>query len=135
MTRRPRAATAGTVLWLSVAALTAGVAVPRALAHAVLTRSTPPSRATLSAPPERVQLWFNERLEPAYSSASVWSAAGAQVDRGDARVSPEDPKSLFVSLPPVGPGVYTVQYRVLSVDGHVVEARFSFTVRARDTGR
>jgi methionine-rich copper-binding protein CopC len=32
-------------------------------------------------------------------------------------------------LPPISPGTYTVRYRVLSVDGHVVEAAFSFTVK------
>ena len=78
-------------------------------------------------------LWFNERLEPAYSSASVWSAAGTQVDRKDARVEADDPKRLSVTLAPLSPGAYTVRYRVLSVDGHIVEASFAFTVRPRAT--
>ena len=57
-------------------------------AHAVLVRSTPPGRATLAEKPDRVQLWFNERLEPAFSSVSMWSSTGTQVDAGDARVGP-----------------------------------------------
>ena len=98
-------------------------------AHAVLVRSTPPGRATLAEKPDRVQLWFNERLEPAFSSVSVWSSAGTQVDAGDARVGPDDAKRLSVTLPPLPPGAYSVRYRVLSVDGHVIDSSFSFTIR------
>ena len=98
-------------------------------AHAVLVRSTPPGRATLAEKPDRVQLWFNERLEPAFSSVSVWSSAGTQVDAGDARVDPDDARRLSVTLPPLPPGAYSVRYRVLSVDGHVVDSSFSFTIR------
>jgi methionine-rich copper-binding protein CopC len=97
--------------------------------HAVLVRSLPAARTVLGRPPERVQLWFSERIEPAFSSATVWSASGAQVDRRDARVDPDDPKQLSVTLSAIEPGLYTVRCRVLSVDGHVVEASFSFTVR------
>ena len=83
----------------------------------------------LSRPPERAQLWFSERLEPAFSRVAVWSASGAQVDRGDTRVDTDDPKQLSVTLRALEPGTYTVRYRVLSVDGHVVEAAFSFTIK------
>jgi methionine-rich copper-binding protein CopC len=98
-------------------------------AHAVLVRSSPGSRAALHQPPDRVSLWFNERLEPAYSAVSVWDARETQVDLRDVRVAPEDPRRLIVSLPALKPGAYSVRYRVLSVDGHVVEGRFAFTVR------
>ena len=104
-------------------------------AHAVLVRSTPPGRATLAEKPDRVQLWFNERLEPAFSSVSVWSSAGTQVDAGDARVSPDDARRLSVTLPPLPPGTYSVRYRVLSVDGHVVDSSFSFTLRDKPLER
>ena len=98
-------------------------------AHAVLVRSAPAARATLSRPPERVQLWFNERLEPAYSRATVWDASGTQVDASDGVVDPAEPTRLTVSLPALVPGTYTVKFRVLSVDGHLVESQFPFTVR------
>lgn len=84
----------------------------------------------MSQPPSRVALWFNERLEPSFSSVSVWSASSVQVDRRDPAVSAEDPKRLTVTLGPLPPGSYTVRFRVLSVDGHVVESSFPFTVRS-----
>lgn len=119
--------------WLALGAMLA--AATPAAAHAVLVRSTPPARATLAEPPERVQLWFNERLEPAYSSLSVWNAAGAQVDARDAAVGADDPKRLGATLPPIPAGAYVVKYRVLSVDGHVVDSSFPFTVRPKSASK
>lgn len=131
MTRRARAAAARRLIasLAAAAGLLATICIPPAGAHAVLVRSTPAGRATLAETPDRVQLWFNERLEPAFSSLSVWSSAGTQVDAGDARVGQDDAKRLSVTLPPLPPGTYSVRYRVLSVDGHVVDSRFSFTIR------
>jgi methionine-rich copper-binding protein CopC len=98
-------------------------------AHAVLVRSAPAARAALARPPERVQLWFNERLESAYSTVSVWDDAGHRVDAADAAVDPAEPTRLSVGVPALGAGTYTVKFRVLSVDGHLVESQLSFTVR------
>lgn len=98
-------------------------------AHAYLVKSSPARRAVLIRPPAQVQLWFNERLEPAFSRLSVVDRDGRRVDTGDVRVGPDDLKRLSVGVPRLAPGTYTVQYRVLSVDGHIVESQFSFTVR------
>jgi methionine-rich copper-binding protein CopC len=100
-----------------------------AWAHAYLVRSSPAGRAVVTRVPARVQLWFNERLEPAYSRVTVLDADGQQVDAGDAQVGPAEPTRLSVGVPPLAAGVYTVKYRVLSVDGHIVDAEFAFTVR------
>jgi methionine-rich copper-binding protein CopC len=122
----------GRVPWAWVAVGLIVLTVPTlARAHAQLVRSTPAIRGVLTAAPDRVQLWFNENLEPAFARVSVWSAGGGvQVDRGDAAVAWDDPKQLSVGLKPLTPGHYTVKYRVLSVDGHVVEREFPFTLRA-----
>jgi methionine-rich copper-binding protein CopC len=100
-------------------------------AHAFLVKSAPARRATLGQPPSRVELWFNERIEPAYSTVSVWDTGNARVDREDVAVAAADPKLLTVSLQPLRPGAYTVRFRVLSVDGHLVESSFPFTVGPR----
>jgi methionine-rich copper-binding protein CopC len=120
LSRRRRLASLASVLML--------VATP-AWPHASLVGSSPARRATLTTAPDRVQLWFNEPIEPRFSSVSVWDAAGQQVDLRDGRVDPEDAKRLTVGLTPLKPGAYRVRFRVLSVDGHVVETEFSFTLR------
>ena len=116
---------------LAMAALVVTTAPAPALAHAVLVKSIPDSRAVLGRPPDRVQIWFNERLEAAFSTVSVWSESGRQVDRQDAAVGPDDAKRLSVSLLPMEPGTYTVRFRVLSVDSHIVDSSFRFTVKRR----
>ena len=113
---------------LVLAALPAGVE-----AHAVLVRSAPEARASVRVPPRRAQLWFSERLEPAYATMSVWNDR-TKVDSGDAEVSREDARQLSVALPPLDRGVYVVKYHVLSVDGHVAEGGYSFTVKG-EAGR
>jgi len=118
-------------LALAAALLASALAVPPALAHAVLVRSSPPHRAVLAQAPERVDLWFNERLEAAYSTASVWSEAGTRVDARDVAVASDDPRRLSVSLATRAPGHYTVKYRVLSVDGHIVDSLIIFTVKGQ----
>jgi methionine-rich copper-binding protein CopC len=104
-------------------------------AHAALIASSPVRRAALVEPPARVELSFSERLEAAYARLSVVDATGRRVDLGDAAVTPGDGRRLRVSLPPLPPGPYTVHFRVLSVDGHVVESSFPFTVRGASAGR
>ena len=100
-----------------------------AAAHAYLVKSVPAGRATLFSSPGKIQLWFNERLEPKYSTASVFDPDGKRVDAENAQVSADDPKQLSVALKPIPAGRYTVKFRVLSVDGHVVEQSFPFTIR------
>jgi methionine-rich copper-binding protein CopC len=99
-------------------------------AHSLLVRSEPGRSATVTRAPERVRLWFSERIEPVYAKLSVWSETGTQADAGDAAVDSNDPALLSVSTPNLGPGRYTARFRVLSVDGHVVESAFAFTVKA-----
>ena len=97
--------------------------------HASLVRSAPAARAIVARSPLRVDLWFSERLESAYSTVSVWNVDGRRVDRQDVLVDPDDPKRLSVGIFTLRPGPYTVRYRVLSVDGHVIDSSFTFTVR------
>ncbi|MEA2977999.1 MAG: copper resistance protein [Alphaproteobacteria bacterium] len=113
---------------LAVALLLAPVT---AFAHASLVKSAPAQRAAVFEAPPRVELWFNERLESKFCSIAVTDVAGKSVDNGDLKAASDDPKQLSIGLGKLGPGVYTVKYRVLSVDGHVVENNFTFTVRDR----
>ena len=48
-------------------------------AHAYLVKSVPAQRAVLFHAPAKIQLWFNERLEPRYSSLTL--SDGRRQDR------------------------------------------------------
>ena len=99
-----------------------------ALAHSGLQRAEPPVESTLKRPPKELKLYFSERLEPAYSTVRVEDGQGVRVDRDDSRVDRSNPLLLRVTLPPLAPGTYTVIWRVLSVDSHITEGRFTFRV-------
>jgi copper resistance protein C len=99
-----------------------------AFGHSGLQRAEPPVESKLKRPPGEVKLYFSEPLEPDYSSVRVSDGGGAQVDRQDAHVDPSNPRLLRVTLPPLEHGIYAVIWRVLSVDGHVTEGRFTFRV-------
>jgi copper resistance protein C len=113
-------------LFLALVAWVLGFSL--ALAHSGLQRAEPPVESTLKRPPKELKLYFSERLEPAYSRARVEDGQGARVDRDDSRVDRSNPLLLRVTLPPLAPGTYTVIWRVLSVDSHITEGRFTFRV-------
>ncbi len=117
------------VKW-SVAAIFFFLLAPSSLlAHAYLVKAIPTQRAVLFSAPVKIQLWFNERLEPRYSSIGVSDGAGNPVETGKAEVNADDSKQLSVAIKPLPPGRYLVRYRVLSVDGHIVQDQFPFTIK------
>jgi copper transport protein len=109
------------------------VAIPgRAEAHAQYAHSLPAANARLasSSPPERVQVWFTERIEPSFSRLTVYNQSKQRVDADDSHVAPDDPYSLVISLRPSLPdAAYTVVFQNVSLDdGHHVVGAFSFVV-------
>jgi methionine-rich copper-binding protein CopC len=111
-------------LALAACALTTTVAT----GHAVLQRAEPRVESKLKRAPDEVKLYFTERLEPAYSAFRVLNDQGVQVDRRDSRVDRTNPALLRATLPPLRPGTYKVQWRVLSIDGDVTEGAFTFWI-------
>ncbi len=123
---------------LAVAAMvvaTSAIHTTAAHAHAVLVKSEPGRRAVIAKPPGQVRLWFNEALESAYSTVVVSGENGKPVASDPAAVDKIDPKLITLKLPALKAGTYTVRYRVLSIDGHVVDSGFTFTVRDRSAAR
>lgn len=96
-----------------------------AWAHAFLDHANPAVGSAVRTAPREVVLWFTEDLEPAFSRVTVQNAAGARVDRGNARVSGSQ---MRVSLGALGPGTYRVTWRVVSVDTHATQGDFTFRV-------
>ena len=99
-----------------------------AFAHAHLVRATPAEGGTVKSAPNEVVLIFNEKLEPAFSSVVIRDSAGKQVDRADAHVDTADRTVVRVSLPPLDPGIYTVEWRAMSSDTHKINGNFKFRV-------
>jgi methionine-rich copper-binding protein CopC len=99
------------------------------LAHAHLIRATPAVGGTVNTPPSEVTLRFSEKLEATFSSVVVRDSTGKQVDRGGATVDKGDRTLMRVLLQePMAPGVYKVEWKVMSADTHKIDGNFTFKV-------
>ncbi|HUZ91336.1 MAG TPA: copper resistance CopC family protein [Methylocella sp.] len=107
-----------------------GLWISEVAAHSRLVRSDPAARAVIDKAPKELKLWFNEAVEPAFAKVWIVPAQGPQIpltshgDRGDQHV-------LIVTLPDnLPPGPVNIGYHVLSVDGHTVDDKLTFTIKA-----
>jgi methionine-rich copper-binding protein CopC len=101
-----------------------------ARAHAIVLEASPAHEAVLAAPPSRIVLRFNSKIEHALSRVTIETATGRPVALPVARATEGDAARLVVPLSPQAPGTYIVRYRVLAADGHVTEGALRFTIRA-----
>ncbi len=126
MTIRSRATT-----WLTLLALAAPVFVAQALlappagAHAALVAATPGLNAKVEALPAAVKLEFSDEMNQP-SQISVIGPDGQKIGRGETTV---DANTVVRSIADPGQsGIYRVDYRVVSADGHPVTGSYKFTV-------
>lgn len=99
-------------------------------AHGVLLESSPRSRETVASV-KQLDLRFNSRLERAFSHLRLAGLSGEQVSLEAVPSETAGPNRLRAGLPPLGPGLYTVHWRILTVDGHVTQGNFSFRIAER----
>ena len=99
-----------------------------ALAHARLMDRSPAPDASLPQPPQQVRLSFSEPVDAAFDPIKVLDERGERVGVQDARTEPGDPETLSADVEGLSAGAYTVDWRVTSVDGHVVDGEYEFSV-------
>ena len=103
---------------------------PIASAHTTLLSSVPASNAEVTEAPTSIELEFGEDLIALGkgTKVSVIAPSGKDIAMGSATVA-----RAHVSQPltvDATPGVYTVKFRVVAADGHVLEDTYAFTVAA-----
>jgi copper resistance protein C len=113
------------IAWLAAALLAAASTV---WAHAFPDHAEPRVGSTVP-PPSEVRIWFDGEIEPVFSTVRVENTDKQRVDKGDARVSPQDGRVLQVSVPPLPSGKYRVIWSVVARDGHRTEGDFPFRIR------
>lgn len=113
--------------WRGAVFLLAALLAGEVAAHAVMVKATPAQDSVLASSPALISVWFNEPLEAAFSSLTVSDARARVVAKGALEAIADNGLSLplAAALPA---GTYTVRYRVLSVDGHIVEDQFRFAI-------
>lgn len=119
----------GTGLFL---ALLTTIAVPPARpvrAHAQLIHSSPGDSVILEEAPGEVRLWFNESVSERFSSARLLDASGSSIPLLSIRRDPANNTLLILTLPQLLPGLYRLDWRVLSeTDGHFTAGILVFGV-------
>ena len=96
-------------------------------AHVGMLNSTPAPNGIVSSPPEKVTMKFGGELEPAFSKIEVF-------DQNDKKVSKKTrfrEENIIMETKLKGklsPGVYTVKWKCMSVDGHSLSGEYTFTI-------
>ncbi len=111
-----------TMMWPALLAPT------RLHAHAFLDHAEPAVGSKVAHAPTQVKIWFSEDIESAFSSIKVLDSANHEVQQGKAQTDKAHRQILQVGLPALASGSYKVTWRAVSVDTHVTQGTFSFTV-------
>jgi methionine-rich copper-binding protein CopC len=100
-----------------------------AVAHAIIVRTSPAQGGVAETNIGKVDVWYDAGIRDAFAALAVVSASGERVDKRDAAIDSADPAHVSVSVNPLTAGKYTVRYRALSADGHLVSGAWEFEVR------
>jgi copper resistance protein C len=103
------------------------VAATPAAAHSLLLESDPKAETTVAAAPAQLSLRFNNRIEKRLCRVRLLPDRGAPRAL-DVAVDDGALDRLTAGLPALAPGLYRVEWQVLSTDGHVVSGFFKFRV-------
>lgn len=115
---------------IAVALIVVGFVVPAtdpASAHARLKSAVPAAGSSIKPGLAEISLKFNEAVEPALSIIELLDADGKTIASSKGKTVCAETACNF-PVDPLKTGTYAVRYHILSEDGHVVEATYSFEV-------
>jgi methionine-rich copper-binding protein CopC len=116
---------------VALGATTAARAENITVFHFELSKSAPEGGAEVSSPTE-VRLWFTQVPQDGTTSIRLVDEAGGAVHTADVAQDAADGRVFSVALHgTLAPGSYTVAWRAMGDDGHVVRGDYSFSVAAR----
>lgn len=122
MTRRaPRLAVAlaaATAVWFGYSGVVSG--------HALILESLPRPDATVPSSLSSIVLRFNSRIEHSLSRVWILTPSGRRMPLRE--IVNTAPDRLMVPVHGLAPGTYTIEWQVLSVDGHITRGSFPFRV-------
>ena len=100
-----------------------------AMAHAIVTKSSPAQDAQVSSAPREVTITFNEKVEKLFSTATLADGSGAAISTPKAKIDPANPAVLRLAVPVLGSGKYLVKWTAVGGDGHRRTGDIRFTVK------
>ena len=119
-----------TKFFLKSLVFTAAIASPLSVfAHAIMVKSQPDQNATITVSPKQIDVWFNDKVGGEYKAVAVIDSKGNRVDNKDVQQEILDGSHIYCTVPTLQPDTYTVRYRVVSIDTHIVTGKFQFTIK------
>ncbi|OTA15795.1 Copper resistance protein C [Xenorhabdus vietnamensis] len=119
--------------WTKLSALVVlfvGMSCQQALAHAHLKDQTPTENTTVEAAPQAITLSFSERIELGFSKVKLIGPEKTVIKTGKLELDPETKTKLILPVEgQLAAGKYSVDWSVLSVDGHKTKGVYGFTVK------
>jgi methionine-rich copper-binding protein CopC len=113
---------------LALISLLSFLAIPTSTAHVEIVSSFPEQFANVNPIPTAVWIQFSGELQTldgeALNSLEVIDSTGIAVNFGDPVI--EGAKIMTKVSGQSAPGVFTVKYRVVGDDGHVIEGDYTF---------
>lgn len=109
---------------------TSVAASPAVFAHAHLKHQYPAADANVTAATQALTLNFSEGIEPKFSGVKVTGSQQQTVKIGTVKRNDNDKTQLIAPLEQaLTPGEYTVEWHVVSVDGHKTQGSYRFSVK------
>lgn len=109
---------------LALLIVTSLAATGSASAHAHLVNSAPADGSTLVAPPASVTLTFSE----AARVTACFVQKNAEPRRAIASLPTAAASTVTIGLPVLPDGAYTLSWRVVGADSHVMSGELQFTI-------
>ncbi len=111
-----------------LAAVAAPLGAPPSFAHAFLDHAVPGVGMTVNGPLREIRLYYTQGVVTAFSHVHVVSDSGAVIP-ASRPVNGSAQDEVIVRLGrALGPGGYSLTWQVTSVDTHVTQGTFHFTV-------
>lgn len=99
-------------------------------AHAHLQQQTPAANTEVTSAPQMLTLNFSEGIEANFSGVKLTGPDKQVIGTGKATRSENDKTQMRVPLTKtLTPGLYTVEWHVVSVDGHKTKGQYQFSVK------
>ena len=100
-----------------------------AMAHAIVTKSSPANNAQVVRTPREVTITFNEKVEKLFSTATLADDSGKAISTPKAQIDPANPAKLRLTVPALASGKYLVKWTAVGGDGHRRTGDIRFTVK------
>ncbi|HEY6570772.1 MAG TPA: copper resistance protein CopC [Candidatus Limnocylindrales bacterium] len=100
------------------------------LGHSEYEASDPADGATLTEQPTQISATFSERTKPKQSSLRLKSPNGDIIATGGVPAGGPPTKMVIDEVPALDPGVYTVLWTTVALDGDGLKGSFTFTLEA-----